>query len=93
MIRIDGEFASLQLRSETCHCMRGIPISELLDKDQVKYSIKKSKGTLVVTFSPAYTQNMCITNFHYHYLNDDKNNLLGLHHGYPHDLLNQIGAP
>jgi len=72
MIRIDGEFASLQLRSETCHCMRGIPISELLDKDQVKYSIKKSKGTLVVTFSPAYTQNMCITNFHYHYLNDDK---------------------
>ncbi len=72
MIRIDGEFASLQLRSETCHCSGGIPIAELLDKNQVEFSIEKSKGTLVATFSPAYTQNMCITNFHYHYLNDDK---------------------
>lgn len=72
MIRIDGEFASLQLRSETCHCMGGIPITEELHKNQVQYSIEKSKGTLVATFSPAYTQNICITNFHHHYLNEEK---------------------
>lgn len=72
MIRIDGEFASLQLRSETCQCMGGVPIAELLEKNQVEFSIEKSKGTLVATFSPAYTKNMCITDFHYHYLNANK---------------------
>jgi acetolactate decarboxylase len=72
MFRIDGEFSSMQLRSETCHCSQVIPLSELLLKHQNKYQLRKTHGSLVVTYSPSYSKQMCIESFHYHYINDER---------------------
>ena len=63
----------MQLRSETCHCSQATPLSQLLLEHQKKFQLENTTGSLVVTYSPSYTKQMCIESFHYHYINDERN--------------------
>jgi len=72
MFRIDGEFSSVQLRSETCHCTQDKPLAKLLVECQKKYELPHTKGSIVATYSPSYANQMCIQAFHYHFINEQR---------------------
>lgn len=73
MIRIDGQFESLQLRSEECQ-IRGAyrPLAESLPTLQREFEVKNSTGTLVVSYAPAYSAGVTIPSYHYHYINAER---------------------
>jgi len=72
MIRIDGVFDSVSLRSEACQPQPYSPLSETLPKLQKSFEVTDSVGTLVVTRCPAYSGGCTIPGYHYHYIDDAK---------------------
>jgi acetolactate decarboxylase len=72
MIRIDGEFNDIQLRSEACHLHSDQKLAEALPKVQHKLTLESSVGTLVVTRCPKYSASFTIPGYHYHYIDTDK---------------------
>ncbi|KTC65412.1 Alpha-acetolactate decarboxylase precursor (plasmid) [Legionella adelaidensis] len=71
-IRIDGNFTSIQFRSEKCQTKTYRPLAETLPTLQTFFNLKNSKGTLVGFYCPKYSQGLCIPQFHFHYLDDKK---------------------
>jgi len=72
MIRIDGEMQHLQLRSETCQHHPYPLLSAALAQSQHAFELASSKGTLVVTYCPAYLSSVTIPGYHYHYIDEQK---------------------
>ena len=72
MIRIDGEFEWIKLRSEECQIRAYQPLSETLPKLQHIFELSNSKGTLAITRCPTYSAAVTIPGYHYHYINDER---------------------
>jgi len=72
MIRIDGEFSELHVRSEACQFKSGLPLSETLPQLQTNFYSQKSHGTLIVTSSPQFSAGFTIPGYHYHYINSKR---------------------
>lgn len=72
MIRIDGEFEWIKLRSEKAQPCPYRPLSETLPKLQTIFELRNSSGTLVVTRCPSYSAAMTVPGYHYHYIDKDR---------------------
>jgi acetolactate decarboxylase len=72
MIRLDGGFEQVQLRSEACQPKPNKPLAETLPKVQNKFSLAKSTGTMVVSRCPSYSVGCTIPGYHYHYIDEAK---------------------
>ena len=72
MLRIDGIFTNVHLRSENCQYVTHHPLGDLLPAIQKKQTLLISEGTLVVSFCPSYSKSLTIENFHYHYINKER---------------------
>lgn len=77
MIRIDGTFDWIRLRSERCQTQPYQPLAESLPKLQNEFELSHSVGTLAVSRCPAYSAGVTIPGYHYHYL--DKQRTTGGH--------------
>ncbi len=72
MIRIDGEMLHVKLRSESCQHHPYPLLSVALAQSQHAFELASSKGTLVVTYCPAYASSITIPGYHYHYIDEQK---------------------
>jgi acetolactate decarboxylase len=72
MIRIDGEFEWLKLRSEKCQIRPYRPLAETLPQLQHIFELTHSQGTLVVSRCPHYSEAFTIPGYHYHYIDDKR---------------------
>ncbi len=70
-IRIDGTFSSMKTRSVPAQVRPYPPLLEVV-KDQVVFEIGETKGTIVGFWMPYYASGINVTNFHLHYLTDDR---------------------
>ena len=69
MLRIEGEFRELHLRSEACQLTPGMALSETLPQLQTNFYSQKSHGTMVVTRCPQFSTSFTIPGYHYHFIN------------------------
>lgn len=72
MIRIEGDFKHLALRSEMCQLKAYKPLAITLPALQRAFSLSSSTGTVVATHCPAYASALTIPGYHYHYIDADK---------------------
>lgn len=72
MIRIEGDFKQLDLRSESCQLKIYQPLAKTLPSLQRAFSLTTSTGTLVATWCPTYANALTIPGYHYHYIDADK---------------------
>lgn len=68
MIRIDGDFFHVDLRSESCQLKPYKSLVETLPKLQKSFSVGPSSGSLIVTRCPDYMSALTIPGYHYHYI-------------------------
>ena len=72
-IRIDGEFASLTLRSVPAQSAPFQPLVEVV-KHQTTWRQEKVRGTLVGIRCPAWIGTLNVAGYHWHFLNEDRSN-------------------
>jgi len=72
MIRIDCELEWVQLRSEHCQLRAYRPLAETLPKLQTEFKLQNSRGTLVISRCPTYSEGFTIPGYHYHYIDEQK---------------------
>ncbi len=73
IMRVDGEFEWLKLRSECAEPCSGRPLADTLPKLQTIYELTDVHGSLVVTRCPNYSAGFTIAGFHYHFIDQLRN--------------------
>src|SRR3990167_3545524 len=68
MIRIEGQFAWLSVRSESCQTGSRKPLAETLPKLQKTYELKNMAGSVVPTCPPSYSAGFTIPGYHHHFI-------------------------
>lgn len=76
-LRIDGEFARLDLRSEHPQPEGHKPLSKTISQVQTTSTLIDTEGTMVGFWFPKYMKTINVDGFHFHFL--DKNCSLGGH--------------
>ena len=71
-IRIDGEFRQLKLRSIPAQKPPYRRLAEVNAKDQVEFDYQNAKGTLVGYRFPAFMDNLNVTGYHFHFIDDKR---------------------
>ena len=69
-LSIEGDFSSVYLRSEYQQPEGHKPLLQTISQVQQEYKLKNTKGTLVGFWFPKYMNNINVTGFHFHFLND-----------------------
>ena len=72
MIRIEADLAWIKLRSEGCQKPPYRPLAEVLPKIQHSFELTPSRGTLIATYCPAYSEAITIPGYHYHYIDAER---------------------
>jgi acetolactate decarboxylase len=70
-VRVDGEFASITLRSVHRQQPPYEPLSEVA-KSQSVWTRADTRGTLVGILSPTWVTGISVPGFHWHFLSDDR---------------------
>lgn len=68
LIRIDGQFGQMRMRSESCQLAPYRPLAETMPEVQKEFYLEKTTGTLVATFSPSYAAAINVRGYHFHYI-------------------------
>ena len=72
MVRIDGTFSEMHVRSELAQEKPYKPLAEVLETDQTFFDYENIKGTVVALYTPPYMSDLNATGWHLHFISDDK---------------------
>jgi acetolactate decarboxylase len=71
-VRIDGQFQSIQVRSEPKQIPPYRPLAEVIREKQVVHTLTEVDGTLIGFRFPAATSSVNVAGWHFHFLTSDK---------------------
>lgn len=71
-VKISGNFSNVKLRCAQKIENKKIPLHEHLIKNQSKFNLTNSKGTIIGVWSPWYLKEVSVSGFHLHYINSEK---------------------
>jgi acetolactate decarboxylase len=71
-VRIDGQFQSIQVRSEPKQIPPYRPLAEVIKEKQVVNTFTEVVGTLIGFRFPTATSSVNVTGWHFHFLTSDK---------------------
>ncbi len=77
MVRIDGDFKSLQVRSEYAQDKPYRPLDKVMETDQTFFTHKDISGTIVALYCPDYMKGLNAAGWHFHFI--DRNKKYGGH--------------
>ena len=72
MVRIDGVFPEMHVRSELAQEKPYQPLAKVLETDQTFYDFEDVKGTVVGLYCPAYMNMLNAVGWHFHFISDDR---------------------
>ena len=72
MVRIDGVFPEMHVRSELAQEKPYQPLAKVLETDQTFYDFEDVKGTVVGLYCPAYMNMLNDVGWHFHFISDDR---------------------
>lgn len=72
MTRIDGEFNSVNARSEYAQEEPYEPLAKVLEHDQTFFDYENIKGTIVGLYCPPYMSDLNATGWHLHFVSEDR---------------------
>lgn len=72
MVRIDGVFPEMHVRSELAQEKPYQPLAKVLETDQTFYNFEDVKGTVVGLYCPAYMNMLNAVGWHFHFISDDR---------------------
>ena len=72
MIRADGTFKSMQVRSELPQTEPYKPLATVLETDQTFFNYENIKGTVVGLYCPDYMSSLNAAGWHFHFISDDR---------------------
>ena len=72
VFRIKADLQWIKLRSENAQTPPFHPLTKTLPNIQHTFTLSPSKGTLVGTYAPDFSEALTISGFHYHYIDDDR---------------------
>jgi len=72
MVRIDGTFSEINVRSELAQTEPYQPLAKVLETDQTFFDYENIDGTLVCLYCPPYMDKLNATGWHLHFLSTDK---------------------
>jgi acetolactate decarboxylase len=71
-VRVDGQFQSIQVRSEPKQTPPYRPLEEVIAEKQVVHTLTEVDGTLIGFRFPAATSSVNVAGWHFHFLTSDK---------------------
>ena len=72
MVRIDGTFAALKVRSEYKQEKPYRALDVALAEDQTEFDYEDARGTLVGLYCPPYMSSLNTAGWHFHFINEDR---------------------
>ena len=72
MVRIDGTFNEMHVRSELAQEEPYEPLADVLETDQTFFDYTDAKGTIVGLYCPAYMDRLNAVGWHFHFISDDR---------------------
>ena len=72
VVRIDGEFAKVDARSEAPYRSHHISLKEILGQTQKAFIFENIRGSLVGVYFPDYMDGINMPGWHLHFLSDDR---------------------
>lgn len=72
VIRIDGTFKEMNVRSEYAQEEPYKPLVEVLETDQTFFDYENIKGSVVGLYCPAYMEDLNAVGWHLHFISDDR---------------------
>lgn len=72
MVRIDGMFRKVNVRSEYAQAEPYKPLVEVLENDQTFFDYENIEGTLVGLYCPPYMSDLNAVGWHLHFISKDK---------------------
>ena len=72
MIRIDGTFDEMHVRSEYAQEEPYEPLATVLETDQTFFDYEGIKGTVVGLYCPTYMDRLNAVGWHFHFVSDDR---------------------
>ena len=71
VVRIDGTFEAMNVRSELAQKEPYKPLAEVMEKDQRFFNYKNIEGTVVGIYCPVYMDKMNSAGWHFHFISKD----------------------
>ena len=72
MVRIDGSFDKLKVRSEPKQEEPYKPLDEVLAAEQVEFDLVNTEGTVVALYCPNYMSGLNTAGWHLHFISSDR---------------------
>ena len=72
MVRIDGTFSKIGVRSEYAQKKPYKPLAKVLETDQTFFEHENVKGTVVGLYCPDYMGDLNAVGWHFHFISDDR---------------------
>lgn len=72
MIRIDGTFGEMNVRSEYAQEEPYAPLVDVLERDQTFFDYTDIKGTLIGLYCPPYLSDLNAVGWHLHFVSEDR---------------------
>ncbi len=72
MIRLDGLFREMHVRSERAQSEPYRPLAAVMDKDQTLFDHKDIRGTVVGLYCPVYMDHLNVPGWHLHFVSRDR---------------------
>ena len=72
MVRIDGTFAALKVRSEYKQEKPYRALDVALAEDQTEFDYEDARGTLVGLYCPPYMSSLNTAGWHFHFINEER---------------------
>lgn len=72
MVRIDGEFALVDARSESPYRSMHVSLKTILGKTQKAFCFENVRGTLVCVYFPDYMDGINAAGWHLHFVSEDR---------------------
>ena len=72
MVKIEGDFDSIKVRSEYKQEKPYRPLDEALAEDQTEFDYEDISGTIVGLYCPDYVDGLNTPGWHFHFLSDDQ---------------------
>ncbi len=72
VIRIDGDFSRLALRSEPKQSPPYRPLAVVMKEQQVNFELKAVRGTLIGFRIPDYMTGLNVPGYHFHFITEDR---------------------
>ena len=72
MIKAEGNFAKVQVRSELPQTEPYKPLAQVLETDQTFFDYQDINGTVVGLYCPEYMNDINAVGWHFHFISDDR---------------------